>query len=201
MKYVDPDGRAILGINATFNMSSYESTILLGNSSTEELRLSGCYITTFANIFDSSKYYNKPLANSDKYNTPIAINNDKTLFAKDSGMLRNRKESMDSLFGEGNWDYWTKDIQGVDGLLSKLKEYKSSDKAYMIVGVFDLSDDDATVTNHMVGISELPDSTGNFTSGITGTSNGDYNRFINIRDKSAYNLDNLKEIRIIFLED
>ena len=40
-----------------------------------------------------------------------------------------------------------------------------------------------------------------FVSGLTASSNGDINRLINIRDKSAYNIDNLKEIRIIFLED
>lgn len=53
----------------------------------------------------------------------------------------------------------------------------------------------------MIGISELPDKDGYFVSGLTASSNGDINRLINIRDKSAYNIDNLKEIRIIFLED
>lgn len=70
----------------------------------------------------------------------------------------------------------------------------------MIVGIFDLSDDTACADNHMVGISELPDSNGYFTKGLTATSNGDFNRYINIRDESAYNINNLKEIRVIFLE-
>lgn len=67
--------------------------------------------------------------------------------------------------------------------------------------IFDLSSDTPIATNHMIGISELPDKDGYFVSGLTASSNGDINRLINIRDKSAYNIDNLKEIRIIFLED
>ena len=197
---MDPDGKIILNINADYNMSDYPHENL-GNSSSIKISNSGCYITTFANIFSSSKYYGIPLENANKYDSPKEINNDKSIFAKDSESLNGRKTSMDSLFGEGKWDYWTKDKQGIDGLYEKLKEYKNSNKTYFIVGIFDLSSDTAVATNHMVGISELPDGDGYFTKGITGTSNGDYNRLINIRDKSAYNLNNLKEIRVIFLED
>ena len=199
VRYVDPDGRILLGIIGKYNMSDYSDSYL-GNSTSEKISSSGCYVTTFANVFYSSEYYGVPLSNSTKFNTPEKINNDKSLFAEDSACLNGRKESMNALFGEGNWDYWTKDVQGADGLESKLREYAKSDKAYMIVGIFDLSDDTACADNHMVGISELPDINGYFTKGLTATSNGDLNRYINIRDESAYNINNLKEIRVIFLE-
>jgi hypothetical protein len=107
---------------------------------------------------------------------------------------------MNSLFGEGKWDYWTKDKQGSDGLADKLYEYEKSDKAYMIVGIFDLSSDTPCATNHMVGLSEGPDENGVFHH-MTCTSNGDINRKINISENNAYNINNLKEIRIIYLED
>ena len=198
VKYTDPDGRVLLGINATYNMSNY--TKFLGNSTTETINSHGCYITAFANVFASSKYYGLPLINAEKYDSPLKINSDKALFGKDLGELKG-KDAMNALFGTGKWDYWTRDKQGTDGLLEKLKEYKESNKAYMILGIFDLSEDTPVAKNHMVGISELPDSEGYFNSGITGSSNGDYLRLINIREKSAYNIKNLKEIRVIFLED
>ena len=200
MKYVDPDGRVILGINETFNMSSY-TDIYLGNSQTDKISTAGCYIVMFANIFASSNYYQMSLTNSNKYDSPIKINNDKSLFTTGSGLLCGRIDSMNKLFGVGNWDYWTKDKQGLEGIYQKLAEYQKSEKAYFIVGIFDLSSDTPIATNHMIGISELPDKDGYFVSGLTASSNGDINRLINIRDKSAYNIDNLKEIRIIFLED
>ena len=181
-------------------MSDYPD-INLGNSSSVKISTAGCYITTFANVFSSSIYYNVPLDNASKYDSTKKINNDKSLFIKDGAALAGRTNSMNSLFGEGKWDYWTKDKQGIDGLYEKLKEYKNSDKACFIVGIFDLSSDTAVATNHMVGISELPDTNGYFTNGLTASSNGDYNRLINIRDESAYNINNLKEIRVIFLED
>ena len=65
MKYVDPDGRVILGINETFNMSSY-TDIYLGNSQTDKISTAGCYIVMFANIFSSSNYYQMSLTNSNK---------------------------------------------------------------------------------------------------------------------------------------
>lgn len=52
----------------------------------------------------------------------------------------------------------------------------------------------------MVGLSEGPDSNGVFHN-MTATSKGDQNRGINIRDDNAYNINNLKEIRVIFLEE
>lgn len=70
----------------------------------------------------------------------------------------------------------------------------------MIVGIFDLSSDTSCATNHMVGLSEGPDADGVFHHMIP-TSNGDINLGINIRDNNVYNINNLKEIRIIFLED
>ena len=201
VKYTDPDGRIILGINEKYNMSAYPlGNTKLGNSTTTTFKEAGCYVTTFANIFSSSEYYGLPLAKSNDYNTPEKINNNKSLFAGNSSCLKGRTEAMNALFGEGKWDYWTKDKQGIDGLVAKINDYAKSENAYMIVGIFDLSTDNACADNHMVGLSEGPDSNGVFHN-MTATSNGDQNRGINIRDDNAYNINNLKEIRVIFLEE
>ena len=201
VKYIDPDGKILLGINEKFNMSKNPYRNLnVGNSASEKFKDSGCYVTTFANIFSSSQYYGLPLANADKYNTPDKINSDKALFAKNSALFSGRTSSMDALFGKGKWDYWTKDKQGVDGLKEKINEYIKDSKAYMIVGIFDLSADNPGVSNHMVGLSEGPDENGVFHN-MTPTSNGDINRGINIRDDNAYRIENLKEIRVIYLEN
>ena len=201
VKYTDPDGKIILAINDTFNMSINPlGDKKLGKSKTTTFRQEGCYVTTFANIFSSSKYYGLPLTNAYKYDTPDKINSDKNLFKDESTELNGRENSMNALFGKNKWDYWTKAVQGTDGLKEKIDEYAKSDKAFMIVGIFDLSSDTEGVTNHMVGISEAPDENGVFHN-LTPTSNGDINRGINITNDNAYTLDNLKEIRVIFLED
>ena len=110
VKYTDPDGRIILGINETFNMSVNPlGNKKLGNSDSVTFRDQGCYVTSFANIFASSQYYGMPLENAEKYNTPDKINADKDLFAEGSASLNGRTDSMNALFGEGKWDYWTSD--------------------------------------------------------------------------------------------
>ena len=201
VRYTDPDGKIILGINEKYNMSIYPlDNTKLGNSTTTTFKEAGCYVTTFANIFSSSEYYGLPLAKSNDYNTPEKINNDKSIFAENSSCLKGRTEAMNALFGKGKWDYWTKAKQGINGLTAKINEYAKSKNAYMIVGIFDLSTDTACADNHMVGLSEGPDSNGIFHN-MTATSKGDQNRGINIRDDNAYNINNLKEIRVIFLEE
>ena len=201
VKYTDPDGRIILGINEKYNMSVNPlGNKKLGNSNNTTFRDAGCYVTTFANVFASSEYYGMPLANVSKYNSPEKINDDKTLFATNSSYLNGRTKSMNALFGEGKWDYWTAEKQGAEGLAEKINEYAKDEKTYMIVGIFDLSSDTSCATNHMVGLSEGPDADGVFHH-MTPTSKGDLNRGINIRDDNSYNINNLKEIRIIFLED
>ena len=201
VKYVDPDGKIILAINEKFNMSvSPLGNKKVGNSPTVTFREAGCYVTAFANIFASSEYYGLPLSNAKTYDTPDKINSTKSLFIENSEEFNGRDKTMNTLFGEGKWDYWTKDVQGTDGLEEKINEYAKSNKAYMIVGIFDLSSDTDGVTNHMVGISEGPDLNGVFHN-LTATSNGDKNRGINIKNDYAYNINNLKEIRVIFLED
>ncbi len=90
----------------------------------------------------------------------------------------------------------------VEPLIEKLKEYESSESKYMIVGIFDLSDANPDVPNHMVGINGLPDAEGNFSpENIVPTSNGDRYRLGNSDLRKAYNINNLKEIRVIFIDD
>jgi hypothetical protein len=109
---------------------------------------------------------------------------------------------MNTIFGEGRWDYFTRGGQAdKGGLLARLKEIDESDQKYMVAGIFDLSSIDEKVTNHMVGITGLPGEDGIFaTSMIVPTSDGDYRRLGNNNSRSAYNIDNLKEIRVITID-
>jgi len=183
-------------------MSNYNDK--LGNSTKETIADNGCYITTFANIFAAvitqlSIEITEGLSNAITYSSPTAINDDKTLFQSKSGNLNGRETSMNSLFGKGNWDYWTRKKQGITGLLNKLKEYQASEKTFFIVGIFDLSEATPGVDNHMVGIIGLPDENGNFGNSIVETSTGDAKRLMDPKKAAAYNIKNLKEIRVIFV--
>ena len=204
VKYMDPDGKIILYFSATYNMTNFENK--LGNSGKETIADAGCYITTFANVFASavnqmSVKLANGLNNAKIYSSPTAINDNKALFEAGSGNLSGRQKTMDSLFGKGNWDYWTKEKQGISGLLNKLKEYQASDKKFLIVGIFDLSGATEKVSNHMVGITGLPDENGGFSNTVVPTSGGDAARLIDSKKAEEYNIKNLKEIRVIFVDN
>lgn len=82
-----------------------------------------------------------------------------------------------------------------------MEELDASNIRYMIAGIFDLSSANPKVPNHMVGITGLPDENGVFVpSNIVPTSGGDRNRLCDPVQQQAYNIDNLKEIRVIILE-
>ena len=70
----------------------------------------------------------------------------------------------------------------------------------MILGIFDLSEAAENVDNHMVGITGLPNESGVFEGTITETSNGDRNRLSDPK-KKVYSMNNLKEIRIIKVDE
>jgi hypothetical protein len=199
---VDPDGDEIMPFVAFYNMSKVEGK--LGNSTKENISDAGCYITTFANIKNSMVFVNTTYGYtySSVSNFVYMINNDKSLFAKNSGDLVNREISMDAIFGKEKWDYFTKGGQAdKGGLLARLKELDTRDIRYMIAGIFDLSSVNPKIPNHMVGITGLPDDDGVFaSSNIVPTSRGDRCRLYDPVQQQAYNIDNLKEIRVIILE-
>jgi hypothetical protein len=86
-------------------------------------------------------------------------------------------------------------------MIARMTAYQESGKKFMILGIFDLSEANKDVPNHMVGINGLPDADGFFSSdSIVPTSNGDISRLKDDTQKGAYSMKNLKEIRIIFLE-
>lgn len=200
VRYIDPDGETIYLIASVYNMSNYNGK--LGNSSSETIRKAGCYITAMANVIATAlTLYGRSVAQKAEYLSVIDMNKDKSLFAKDSGKLNGRENSMNIIFGKGKWDYWTKDKQGKEGLLSKLKEYNSSKSGYMILGIFDLSEAAENVDNHMVGITGLPNESGVFEGTITETGNGDRNRLADPKKKKVYSMNNLKEIRIIKVDE
>jgi RHS repeat-associated protein len=201
VKLKDPDGNVIIPFAATFNMS--DRRVQLGNSPDELISTDGCYITTFANI-GYELYTGQHVGNkygSDRKTSVTGINSLKGIFKTGSGDLSGRA-TLDTIFGEGRWDYFTKDGQAdKGGLLARLTELDESEQKYMIMGVFDLSSADSVAKNHMVGITGLPGEDGVFDSStIVPSSNGDNGRLGNNNKRLAYNINNLKEIRIILVD-
>jgi hypothetical protein len=200
LKYTDPDGNEIVSFTATFNMT--DRKVPLGNSSADLISGDGCYITTFANI-GYSLYIGQYEGNNhgtDRKTSVMGINSLTGIFENNSGRLNGT--AMNTIFGEGRWDYFTRGGQAdKGGLLARLKEIDESDQKYMIAGIFDLSSVDKKVPNHMVGITGLPGEDGVFdTSMIVPTSTGDRNRLGDENMRSAYNMDNLKEVRFILVD-
>ena len=200
--YRDPTGNVIEKFYAFFNMSNVGDNIKLGNSSTIKFNKQGCYATTYANVLASIQLRNyRSTSRRIDTTSDMDVNNNKTLFAKDSGNMAGRNKSMNLAFGFGKWDYWTKDVQGADGLKEKMKEYADSGKSYMIMGIFDLSDATDDVDNHMVGITGEADENGLFSpESIVSTSDGDRQRLSDETKQKEYSLENLKEIRIVEVE-
>jgi hypothetical protein len=204
LKYTDPDGNKIIEYQAVFNMSDRD--VLLGNSRKETIASDGCYITTFANIgfnLYSGGYEGRNYGSSRKM-TALGINSLKGIFKSDiikrGGYLND--SAMNTIFGEGRWDYFTKGGQkDKGGLLARLKELDASGTNYMIAAIFDLSSATDDVTNHMVGITGLPGENGIFDpSMIVPTSNGDRVRLEDVNQSTAYNIDNLKMFYVILVD-
>jgi len=197
VKYRDADGEKIVLFTATNNMSEHD--VLLGNSTTEKINRVGCYITTLSNIGNALVPYKGNDYGSKQKTTVLGINSLKDIFQKNSGDLNDN--AMNTIFGEGRWDYFTKEGQEKKGgLLARLKELDESGKKYMIAGVFDLSSVEQGVTSHMIGITGLPENDGVFDSSkIVPTSDGDRRRLGN-NSRSAYSIDNLKRIYVIEVE-
>ena len=199
--FLDPTGFRIVHHYAYYNMSKHDETIMLGNSTKEKFKDAGCYVTSFANVLTSMEIsrYHSP-SKAIETTSDIDLNNMTNIFCADSGNMNGRENSMNEIFGKGNWDYWTRKKQGVDGILQKLKEYQGSEKGYMIIGIFDLSNASKNVDNHMVGINGVPGKDGVFqVEDLVPSSQGDRNRLRRSQAKQEYNIDNLKEIRIIFV--
>jgi len=209
LMYLDPGGDIIVPVVARYNMSSYyQDDRNLGRSSTIKFAMEGCYVTTFANVLYTAEYLGfidrlergqTPIS-SPNFTTPDTINSDEGLFAAGSAGLP-RESSMDALFGSfdlGNWDYWTREVQGTEGLLQLLQQYSESEEEFMIIGIFDLSDASPNVNNHMVTINGLPGNDGVFAPEDIGlTSQGDRTRLGDPSMRQAYSIDNVKELRVV----
>ena len=204
IKYVDPDGNVILSFEAHFLMTDYPDT-LLGNSQSVYISKAGCYITTFANIGLELK--NRRLCGSNygsvEKSSVLGINSMKNIFLNDSAFLAGRDKSMNTIFGVGRWDWFTKAGQAnKGGLLARLEEFQNCSQGYMIMGIFDLSSLDPKLKTHMVGITGLPGEDGVFNpSNIVPSSINDRYRLLDPAKASAYNMNTLMELRILKTDD
>lgn len=199
VNFYDPDGRIIHKIDGVYIMNDFSD--ILGNEPENGVKIAeaGCYITTFANLYTTAVSKFGSTFTEQDYSSPRNINDDKTLFQKDSGNLN--YTAMDKIFGNGNWDYWTKSGQGSsEKLLERLNVYEDTKDGYMVVGIFDLSSASPNVPNHMVGINGLPNENGIFED-IVPTSKGDKQRLADKDKKKAYSIDNLKEFRVVKINE
>ncbi len=198
--YRDPTGNEIVKTLGLDLMTNYADSVKLGNSTTEQVNQEGCYVAGLGNTSGtrSARNYRGSSFNAPNFKATEKLNNNSKLFNRNSGDMAGREKTMNQIFGKGKWDYWTKKVQGVKGLLAKLKGYADSDKKYMVVGIFDLSGATDGVDNHMVGINGMPDENGGFApENITPTSAGDQYRLKKEDKMKEYNINNLKEFRII----
>jgi hypothetical protein len=133
------------------------------------------------------------------------LNDRSELFPPGSQYMRDRQTAMDLLFGpggneDGNWDYWTREKQGTEGLRDQIERYEESERAYALVGIFDISSVVPDATTHMVGILGEPDASGVFDpDAILGSSYFDRLR-LSSEAADVYRLANLVEIRVIDVE-
>ena len=200
INYRDPDGRVILPIHSQFLMTNKDLRDKKVGNGNELFKDVGCYVTALANVLYAAKnMYGKTFTEQD-YTSPDKINANKSLFWDNSSCCKGRDVTMNELFGEGNWDYWTRDKQGVEGLNEKINEYAGDSSGYIIIAIFDLSDADEDVTNHMVVLNGTADENGVFND-VAATSGGDKNRLEDNVKKGAYSKKNLKEIRVIKVSD
>ena len=201
INFVDKIGLALLSVVQKYNMSNYSD--YLGLSKDTRIREQGCYVTTMANILWNAENYYGTTFNVTGEDHVLAINNNKDLF---EGSLLTFRNGMDSIFGSENWNYLKRDSKNPNKLFEKIQECEKSDTGYMIAGIFNLSGATPGVTNHMVlinGYTITKDSNGKdkVIFDIVGTSNGDAYRLNDASKKLQYCLENLKEIRIITIQN
>jgi len=98
----------------------------------------------------------------------------------------------------GNSDYWTREVQGSEGLRSRISKNAESERGYALVGFFDLSSvGGEELATHMVGIVGEPADGGLFDpESIVPASWNDFLRF-GSDDARAYSLEDLIEIRVM----
>ncbi len=217
LNYFDANGLNVGEIKQYYNMSNYEmDRIILGNGYGEDpnelnddgrikgadyVDLEGCYITTMANVSYSINYREQKYVVDPRYSDPLAINNNKDLFAQNSGCI-DRQKSMDTIFGKDNWDYWTAENSTKYMLKAQMAKYKALQGRYYFIGVFDLSDATKCAKNHMVGMNDVFNEEGfmDDKSDIACTSRGDRTRIYDNGRLDVYNLSNLKELRVVGLK-
>ena len=205
--FVDPDGLEIIGFSDREDMNTaLPPNAKLGNSESSLFEEYGCYVVCKANALFSLQVLRQlesfAFAGEFPFATSMSVNSMTDLFLDGSGLMRGRDKPMNALFGEGNWDYFTQAVQTEDGMTEILEEIEAASERFMILGIFDLRSATPTVTNHMVGIAGLPDDDGVFDpANIVASSAGDRERLGNPETASAYSMENLKEIRIIFVDE
>lgn len=216
VNYVDSTGYYIIPIPQTYLMTDEEYVgRFLGNvdlvkylndveyrkKTCTYIDKEGCYITSYANIV--AELMRRGIYDNSKldFSTVEGINSHKEFF-HDS--LLKRDESGNAIFNSStqdydvSWDYFTKEKSGTLRLQIELTKSKVLRDGYAVVGVFDLSQTYSNVSNHMVVLNEVCDENGVFNN-ITASSMNDNTR---LKDKpEEYNIDNLKEIRVIKVEN
>lgn len=208
LNYFDGNGLQIGEVKQFYLMTDYKKDMIYLGNCEENLNpeaqtyvhLSGCYITTFANISASINYREQRYVVDPKYSDPLAINDDKSLFGYQSACL-DKNKAMNEVFGEGNWDYWTAENSTSQVLKAQMVKYQALKGRYYLIGVFDLSSVVDKADNHMVALNDVFNDEGFFDSksDVVGSSVND-NLRVNGGHLNAYSLDNLKELRVVGLK-
>lgn len=209
VNYHDVNGYQIIPVPQTYLMTDpVYKDIITGNSKNinDGINKVGCYITCYANAM--CELYGLGVVDADKvkYTSVFGINNDKSLFSTQTNYEANliRNKSMNNIFTSSNdyatvtWDYFTREISGDLTIKVELAKAYALQDDYVVMGVFDLSDSFDNIDNHMVIINDMFDDSGVFEDITYSSINDLYRQSAN---PEAYCVDNLKEIRVVKVEN
>lgn len=210
INYFDYQGNTIIPVEQSFLMTDDDlngitrdeegkiidnKPVYLGNSKTETICGYGCYITSFALIIAELNKQGYKTGDVD-YDNPLKINDNKKLFVKDSGDIY-ISTFMNETVGKENYEDYSY-LQGVPKITEALlAKAENSINDYALAAVFDLSEINKIVKNHMVVLNGESDEDGYFDKDdITYTSGNDVYRLDTKLD--GYRTENIK--RLLFIK-
>ncbi len=169
VRYVDPDGRAILGFSVNYIMQGPwhgSDFMFLGNSKSVLIRDQGCYLNGFAMCLMALRLNSfKPI----KWYTPTSVNDNKSIFDGASMVLKKAAEEYNLLCIEVKKTTKT-------NFVVLLNAYDMSPTNYAILGKIPYKKSEPDNANHWVGIVSKPIDlykNGEYYVEIVGTSEND----------------------------
>lgn len=209
VNYFDYQGNTIIPVEQTFLMTDDDlngitrdkegkiidnKPVYLGNQSEYLFKDHGCYVVSFANILYELQQLGYNTGDL-SYDNPFGINNNKDFFSEGTDNIYIDK-LMESTVGTENYEDYSY-LQGVPKITEALlAKAENSIDDYTLAAVFDLSEANSLVPNHMVVLNDEAESDGVFEQeDVVGSSKNDKSRLNDTPD--AYRTENIKRLLLI----